>query len=202
MPLNMQDQNDEPLSQENEPQPITHDPDSRTPHTKSALIVIFVLIAVIATVFLIYKLTTGSGSTATTTATTEVPLERIDTAGPPPLHAEEQSPAVSQQPTVVTPKEEIPRKEEPPKLPAKSSTVSTPPEKGNYTVFVGSFRVKSNAERLALRLREAGLDPVVVLRGSLSIVSWGSFRSKEEARAAAEKNKKFYPDGYHLGKVE
>ncbi|MBL0944767.1 MAG: SPOR domain-containing protein [Hydrogenophaga sp.] len=74
--------------------------------------------------------------------------------------------------------------------PAPDNNAALRPRLGGHGVSVGIFADPANAERVAKRLRDAGLpvvsDPLESARGTLTRVRVGPLESAEEAAAAAE----------------
>ncbi len=66
----------------------------------------------------------------------------------------------------------------------------------NYTIQLASFQNKSLAQKEAGALKKTGLAPLVISKGSYSVLCVGSFNSKETARALLSQLKKKYQDSF------
>ena len=72
----------------------------------------------------------------------------------------------------------------------------------NFSVVVGSFSVRANAEGLQAQLRDAGYDALIVkneARNMYRVVS-ATFDSKAEAAASRNECRSKYPDAWLLAK--
>jgi cell division protein FtsN len=67
---------------------------------------------------------------------------------------------------------------------------------GGYTIQVASYRTKGSAEKEALVLRKRGFSPLVLSKGSFSIVCVGNFTYKKEAEPLLSKLRVQYQDCY------
>ncbi len=67
---------------------------------------------------------------------------------------------------------------------------------GNYTIQLASYQSKNLAQKEAGTLKKTGLAPLVISKGSYSILCVGSFNSKETARALLSQLKKKYQDSF------
>lgn len=216
MPLNMQEQN-ENQDPESTPRPIQREAEERTGQSKKPLVVVFLVVLLIAVVYLLFKFevfTTGQS----TPPSSVVNLSQADTAPPPPLYdpAKETTAVQSQttttqqqkaEPVVSTPA----KQEQVQKGTAKNAepppVVRTPQRKAaavhsGYTIYTGSFKSKSNADRELRRLSKAGADPLMTESRGMYRVSVGSYGSKAEAEAYAAKHKSLFPNGFHIARAD
>ncbi|MCX5701538.1 MAG: SPOR domain-containing protein [Candidatus Omnitrophica bacterium] len=67
---------------------------------------------------------------------------------------------------------------------------------GGYTIQVASYRTKDSAEKEALVLRKRGFSPLVLSKGSFSIVCVGNFNNKKETEPLLSKLRVQYQDCY------
>lgn len=67
---------------------------------------------------------------------------------------------------------------------------------GKFTIFVGSFKNKQNAETIAGRWKDAGYPTHVTTKGAWYRVSIGNYSTKEEGKRVAEKMRDAFEYGY------
>lgn len=73
---------------------------------------------------------------------------------------------------------------------SKDTTTKQPAKKGNtYTVQVGAFSLKPNAQLMKRKLQNAGFDTIVKQDGKLYTVQVGAFTAKKNAEAMVKKLK-------------
>ncbi|MBU2222037.1 MAG: SPOR domain-containing protein, partial [Candidatus Omnitrophica bacterium] len=116
-------------------------------------------------------------------------FKRLDVASKPVLPVKSQETVISVAPANVIAVEQPLIK----KIPAVAPAIKEPA--GSYTVQVGSYKNNSAAQKEAQRLRQNGLDSLVLVKGAYSIVCIGSFTGKNKAQAALLKLKNQYQ--YH-----
>jgi hypothetical protein len=66
----------------------------------------------------------------------------------------------------------------------------------NYTIQLASYQSKNLAQKEAGALKKKGLAPLVLSKGSYSILCVGSFNSKETAKPLLSQLKKKYQDSF------
>ena len=71
---------------------------------------------------------------------------------------------------------------------------------GNYTVQLGSFQSRDNAQREALALKNKCFAPILITKGNLTILCVGNFSSKEKADVLLSKLKNQY-QGYIIRRL-
>ena len=99
------------------------------------------------------------------------------------------------------PKKEIPVKKQPAPtkpIPAPTKTSGT----GEFTIYIGSYRTKVNAEDEVKRWNEAGYQAFLSEQGGWYRVALGRYATKEEARVQAEKLKEAFEAGYWVDKFK
>jgi hypothetical protein len=79
--------------------------------------------------------------------------------------------------------------------PVKAQEVSSS-KPGNYTIQLASYQSKGLAQKEAGALKKTGLAPLVISKGSYSILCVGSFNSRETARTLLSQLKKKYQDSF------
>jgi cell division septation protein DedD len=65
-----------------------------------------------------------------------------------------------------------------------------------YTIQIGTFQARTNAQKDIAILRQAGLSPVLVSQGKYSVLCVGAFSNQETARSLLVELKKKYRDCY------
>lgn len=65
-----------------------------------------------------------------------------------------------------------------------------------YTIQVGTYKVKTAAEREKVKLKKTGFSPQIVIQGEYSVVMVGNFTDKEKARSLLSKLRQNYRDCY------
>ncbi|MFI5252082.1 MAG: SPOR domain-containing protein [Bacteroidota bacterium] len=73
---------------------------------------------------------------------------------------------------------------------------------GDYTIFVGSFKDKQNAENLFSRWKQAGYPVSLTTKGTWYRVSLGKYPTKVEALQEAEKMREALTEGYFIGVID
>jgi hypothetical protein len=218
MPLNMQEQNENPEGADSEsPRPILRDQELKEGTSRKPLIIVFSVIVLLAVVYLLFKFNIVGGKQAPAPASV-VNLPQADTAGPPPLYepgnvnskasqgteaaSGQQTPTQAmEKPPVEKPREGLQKVETPVKS-VKPPPRHTPVVAGEFTIFTGTFKSKANADRELRRLTAAGLDANVrEVRGMYS-VSAGSYQNRSEAESFVARNKGLFPNGHHIGKAK
>jgi hypothetical protein len=69
-------------------------------------------------------------------------------------------------------------------------------DKSAYTIQIASYSGRDGAEKEMARLREKGFSPLVIKKGSYSVVCVGTFNNKETARSLLTQLKSKYRDCY------
>lgn len=67
---------------------------------------------------------------------------------------------------------------------------------GNYTIQLASYKTKENAQKAARSLKKKGLAPVILSKGSYTILCVGSFTNKTAAQSKITDFKKNYQSCY------
>ena len=75
-------------------------------------------------------------------------------------------------------------------------------DKGNFTIFVGSFKEKKNADAVYQRWKDAGYPAMMTTKGAWHRVSLGKYPSKADASKEAKKMKDAFENGYFVGVLE
>jgi cell division septation protein DedD len=69
-------------------------------------------------------------------------------------------------------------------------------DKSAYTIQIASYQARDGAEKEMAKLRQKGFSPVVIKKGSYSVVCVGTFNNKETARSLLTQLKSKYRDCY------
>ncbi len=157
-------------------------------------------------------------ATDTTTQTPEVTPPYSATSQPPqtPAMTDEEgdgtmkksSPPPEKKPAIATKekKKEPVKEASPPPPPAEKKKASPPPQQtapvgtGEFTIYIGAFKSKINADDLANRWNEAGYQAFITEKKGFYRVSIGKYSSKAEAKEQAEKLKDGFESGYWVDK--
>ncbi len=81
---------------------------------------------------------------------------------------------------------------------AREETVKEPetPEKEHYIIQLASYKTRTYAEREAELLRKKGLAPLILNKGSYTVLYVGNFPSRKTAQSLLSELKKRYNDCY------
>ncbi len=69
-------------------------------------------------------------------------------------------------------------------------------ENGSFTIQIASYQARSGAEKEMAKLRQKGLQPLVLKKGGYNVVCVGTFNNKETARSLLSQLKSKYRDCY------
>jgi hypothetical protein len=69
-------------------------------------------------------------------------------------------------------------------------------DKGGFTIQIASYQARDGAEKEMAKLRQKGFSPLVIKKGSYSVVCVGTFNNKETARSLLTQLKSKYRDCY------
>jgi hypothetical protein len=85
-------------------------------------------------------------------------------------------------------------------MPVKQEIIlpASPADQDNsaYTIQIASYSARDGAEKEMAKLRQKGLAPLVIKKGSYSVVCVGTFNNKETARSLLTQLKSKYRDCY------
>jgi hypothetical protein len=85
-------------------------------------------------------------------------------------------------------------------MPVKQEIILQDPASGQdksaYTVQIASYQARGSAEKEMAKLRLKGLTPLVIKKGSYSVVCVGTFNNKEKAKSLLTQLKSKYRDCY------
>jgi hypothetical protein len=83
-----------------------------------------------------------------------------------------------------------------PPLPQIKQNSSVSLAAGSYTIQLASFKTKENAQKAARSLKKRGLSPVILSKGSYTILCVGNFNNKTAAQSKVTEFKKNYQSCY------
>jgi cell division protein FtsN len=183
------------------PKPILHKPKMGAGMAGKIGIIVVVLAIIGGGIFLVLKMMKKkSAPPPTQEITLQQHEESTDTASVPAI--EEHS---------VTIAEPAEKKTEPVKVPEKKTTISsakisseqpirkTPPVSagvGDYTIYIGSYRNRLNAEREINRWNDAGQHAYMVEKDGWYRVALGKFKTREQAMTEANRLSSSPQNGY------
>ncbi len=100
------------------------------------------------------------------------------------------------------PPSQIEQKPEPKITEKKKEVVHPPVQKGEFTIYVGTFKNKSLAEKEKAHLIEKEYDAFLVPKGAMVRVAVGRFASKSEAKKVADEIKSTLKKDCWVDKIE
>jgi septal ring-binding cell division protein DamX len=112
----------------------------------------------------------------------QAPAAKLDTASNIPTAGQKQEALIAKTKPLIT-------------NPAQAQEISSS-KPGNYTIQLASFQSKNLAQKEAGALKKTGLTPLVISKGSYSVLCVGSFNSKETAKALLSQLRKKYQDSF------
>lgn len=186
MPFNTQNEDDSGARRPSTPEPIAPLP-QRTGLSAGRIVgIVFFLLVLGAVIFLLYtygvfNIKRGVKPATTTTQQTEQSPQRPERTTTPETTA---SPPTSQ---VI--------------VPDTSQPVPVAIEKKQFSVFIGAYRDRHDAESEVARWREAGYDAFVDDASGWSRVALGHFASTEEARTLVDSLQQAFEQGYWIGPI-
>ena len=177
------------------PQPILHNPSTAGSTISRAALVIFIIAVFSAASFLIYKSGIFKGKEKVTVGTS---TESALTISEAPASAQAQqfiNPAISSgtgSPAVGAKKDSSPVDE-------KSHV--RPQSGGGYTIYIGSFKSRENAEKEIKRLGTNSQQAMIIEKEGWYHVAFGRYATRDAASEEAEKRKDFFRSGYHIARL-
>lgn len=182
---------DEPLLEHR--LPILHKPKTGVPAGK-VLIIIGVLIVIAVGVFLVIDLTKKK----------EAPSPPQEVIIPPPPVETAEPPQIKETPeTIESPPPEKEVKKKTPTAAKEPTRITSPrtSEIGDYTIYVGSFRIRSNAEAEIARWNESGHSAFMVEKDAWYRVAIGKYKTRKEAQAEAERLTDLFKNGFWVDRI-
>jgi cell division septation protein DedD len=116
--------------------------------------------------------------------------------------AKEQPPPAETKKGKVKPGKTVAKLESPKPITEETHPKATLSTTGKYSIVLGSFKSKQNADDLYAHWKAAGYPAFLTTKGAWFKVSIGKYPSIEEAKKEAEKMRDSFKDGYLIEAIE
>jgi len=184
MPLNTQRDDDSSERRPSGPEPIIPIAKEKGPPLNRIIGIVFFVLVLAAVVFLLY--TYGVFNPKRKAKPPETTTQNVEPVKPPPA------------PVTVTPETTA---QAPAQIASQDTSQPVPVavEKKLYTIYIGSYQTRNDAETEVSRWKEAGYDSFVYDIPGWSRVALGHFASIAEAKTLVDSLQQSFEQGYWIG---